>query len=77
MSEQAISYVRDRGVPGDSPYEDKFAGLIRATRDARRDKIGTIVVAAPWVLGDDYGEVLESLGRLAIANLKLAIVKPD
>jgi hypothetical protein len=33
------------------------------------------MVAAPWVLGDDYDELIENLSRLADAGLMLAIAK--
>lgn len=57
-------------------YERKFATFIALCAKAKADHVDVVVVAAPWVIGDDYEEVMESLSRLAEANLALAIAKP-
>jgi dihydrodipicolinate synthase/N-acetylneuraminate lyase len=54
-------------------YEQKFADFIQMCADAKRNDIGVIVVSHPRVLGDNYGEVIESLSRLAEAGLALQI----
>lgn len=54
-------------------YEAKFADFIRMCRETRRN--GVVVIASPWVIGDTYAEVSESLKRLTEAGLRLAIVK--
>jgi hypothetical protein len=33
----------------------------------------TVAVAYPWVIGDNYAEIIESLSRLADAGLTLTI----
>ncbi len=54
-------------------YEEKFADFIKMCREAKASGLEEVIVAAPWVLGDNYAEVIESLGRLADADLRLAI----
>jgi hypothetical protein len=56
-------------------YEDKFAGFIRACAKAKSEGVAYVLVAAPWVLGDTYDEVMESLSRLANAGLALHVAE--
>lgn len=58
-------------------YVEKFKEFIEMCEDVKRDGIDSVVVAAPWVIGDDYLEMSESLNRLAGAGLALHIVKPN
>jgi len=55
-------------------YEEKFANLIQFL-DAHKgkDEPDFLVVAHPAVLGDDYEELVESLGRIAEAGIALRI----
>jgi hypothetical protein len=57
------------------PYEQKFAGLIKLCQKAKTDKIEHIIVTWPWVLGDNYEELIESLSRLAEAGLTIHIIE--
>jgi DNA invertase Pin-like site-specific DNA recombinase len=57
-----------------SNYDVKFADFLRLCADAKKGKLDVVVVHSPDVLGDDYGELVESLNRLADANLSLRIV---
>ena len=57
-----------------SGYEKKFADFIRLCSEAKAQGLTQVVVAFPWVLGDTYEEVIESLSRLADAWLLLHIV---
>ena len=50
-------------------YEKKYADFIRLCAEAKARKAHHIVVAAPWVLGNNYVEIIESLSRLADAGL--------
>lgn len=59
-----------RTPPG---YETKFADFIKLCADTKAKGIREVVVAYPWVLGDDYEELIESLSRLADAGLSLHI----
>lgn len=59
-------------MPAD--YENMFADFIRLCEDAKRNGVETVIVAAPWVIGDTYDEVIESLSRLAESGLALRIV---
>jgi len=54
-------------------YESKFADFIRLCSETKADNGGRVVIAEPWVLGDTYDEIIESLSRLAEAGLSLHI----
>lgn len=54
-------------------YEKKFADFIRLCAEAKANGINEVVVAYPWVLGDNYEEIIESLSRLTDAGLTLRI----
>jgi hypothetical protein len=58
-------------------YEKKFAGLLAAIAEAKSKGAECLVVALPEALGDDYGELIESLNRIAAADLALHIVPPE
>lgn len=71
---KGIAYTRDPSTRGKLlPYEEKFAALIKAIAE-HRDQNFTIIISEPWVIGDSYGEMVESLSRLADASLTLAVV---
>ena len=57
-----------------SIYEKKFADFIRLCLEAKANGASQVTVAYPWVIGDNYEEVIESLSRLADAGLCLHIV---
>ncbi len=54
-------------------YEQKFADFINLCGDTKARGLTEIVVAYPWVLGDNYEELIESLSRVADAGLSLHI----
>jgi len=54
-------------------YEKKFADFIQLCEEAKAKGISKVVIQYPWVIGDTYEEVIESLGRLADAGLDLHI----
>ena len=54
-------------------YQKKFAGFIRACEKAKAEAIPHLLIADPRALGDTYEEVIESLWRLADAQLALII----
>ena len=56
-----------------SDYEKKFAGFIRLCTEAKANGVSQVMIAYPWVIGDNYEEVMESLSRLADAGLSLNI----
>jgi hypothetical protein len=60
-----------RTIPPD--YESKYAEFIRLCAIAKAENIGHVIVAEPWVLGDTYDEIIESLTRLAEAGLALHV----
>ena len=57
-----------------SGYEKKFADFIRLCAEAKANGATEVAVAYPWVLGDNYVELVESLSRLADAGLRLHVV---
>ena len=57
-------------------YERKFADFIATCAKAKAENVDVIFVAYPRVIGDNYEEVMESLSRLAVAELTLSIAKP-
>jgi len=54
-------------------YDQKFADFIKLCTQAKADGNEGVLIAQPWVLGDNYDEVMESLSRLANAGLTLHI----
>jgi hypothetical protein len=56
-----------------SGYEKKFADFIRLCSEVKATGATQVTVAFPWVLGDTYEEVIESLARVADAGLLLQI----
>jgi hypothetical protein len=56
-------------------YEEKFEKFIKLIAKGKADGISEMVVSTPWVIGDTYAEVIESLGRLADAGLALRCVR--
>ena len=54
-------------------YERKFANFIKLCARAKETGAKHVVIAEPWVIGDDYDEVMESLSRLSEAGLALHI----
>lgn len=55
-------------------YEDKFAGLLRAIAEAKTQGADTIMIHRPETLGNTYTELIESLNRIAVAELRLMIL---
>ena len=61
---------RSNTPPG---YEKKFADFIKLVADCKARGTKEIVIGYPWVLGDTYDELIESLARLADAGLSLHV----
>ncbi len=60
-----------------SSYETKFQSFIQMCSKAKASGVDTVVIHHPEVLGDNYTEIVESLNRLAAADLSLKILPPD
>ena len=58
-------------------YEKKFEYFIRMCTQAKDQGVDTVLIHHPEVLGDSYQEVIESLNRLSVAELKLLILPPS
>lgn len=54
-------------------YEKKFADFIRLCSEAKANGVSQVMIPYPWVIGDTYEEMIESLSRLADAGLSLHI----
>lgn len=59
------------------PYNQNFSALIQLCNNAKADGVVSVVVVCPWVIGDSYAEVIESLSRIAEAGLALLVVERD
>jgi len=75
-SEKATAYKRAPETRGENaPYDQKFSNLIKLCEKAKAKGIRNIIVTWPWVIGDTYEEVIESLSRISYAGLILHIVE--
>jgi len=54
-------------------YVKKFSDFIEMCEKAKQDNIPQVIINHPSVLGDTYEEVIESLSRLADAELSMYI----
>jgi hypothetical protein len=73
---RAATYTRDPSTRGNNAaYEQKFANLIKLCEEAKKEGVQNLLVTWPWVLGDTYDEMIESLSRIADAGLALQIVE--
>jgi hypothetical protein len=59
------------------PYDVKFEQFLKLCAQAKAQGALSVLIHHPEVLGDTYGELLESLNRLAQAELALRIVPPS
>lgn len=71
---KVISYTRDREANKGAPYFTRFAGFIKGIAEAKTFGCDTIVIAEPWVIGDTYEEIIQSLSHLAGTGVGLQIV---
>ena len=60
-----------------STYEKKFSSFLRRIREAKKNGVTLFVIAQPEELGETYEQVIESLNRLAEADLNLAILPQE
>ncbi len=75
-NKRAVTYKlapETRGI--NAPYDKKFAGMRKCCETAKDQGIENVIVSWPWVLGDTYEELVESLSRIADARLVLHIVE--
>ena len=70
--QKVLLYTRDREANKNAPYATKFENFIKAIAEATGSAL--ILVAEPWVIGDTYEEVTESLSHLAGTDIGLQIV---
>ena len=60
-----------------STYEKKYESLLRRIREAKKNGVTLFVIGQPEELGKTYEEMVESLNRLAEADLNLAILPKE
>jgi hypothetical protein len=71
---KAMPFVRERDVlTKDAPYATKFADFITKVAQAKATGCDCILIAEPWVIGDTYDEIIESLSHLAGTEIFLSI----
>ena len=58
-------------------YEKKYDSFLRRIREAKKNGVTLFVIAQPEELGKTYEEMVESLNRLAEADLNLAILPQE
>jgi len=73
---QRIRTDQERTMP-QTRYDDNFAGLLRAIAEAKAKGADTMMIQHPETLGDTSTELIESLNRIAAAELHLMILPPD
>lgn len=71
--EKATTFKRHWTMSTPPGYEQKLADFIKLCAYTKAKGIREIVVGYPWVLGDDYEELIESLSRLEDAGLSLHV----
>jgi hypothetical protein len=75
---QGVAYTRSSETRNtDAPYEKKFEGLIKAIAENKGGGMKFLIVSEPWVIGDTYDEIIESLARLAGTNFSLLIAQRE
>ena len=75
---KGISYSRSPETRNqDTPYELKFKGWIKSVAEAKATEAQFIIITYPWVIGDTYEEIIESLSRLAGSGVALDIVEQN
>ena len=73
---KVVAYTRDPKTRNMvAPYESKFAEWIKMITQADAIGVDAIVIAEPWVIGDNYEEITESLSRLGGTSLVLEIAQ--
>ena len=72
--QKIVTYDRDRNANIGAPYATKFASFITAVTEARAFGVETILIAEPWIIGDTYEEITESLAHLSGTGIGLQIV---
>ena len=73
---KVVAYVRDPQTRDTvAPYETKFAERIKVVTEANATDVKAILIAEPWVIGDTYEEIVESLSLLGGTSLALHIVQ--
>jgi len=54
-------------------HRTKYKRLFEGLKEAKKKNVGFVIIAAPWVLGDNYVELVTNLNIVARAGLKLAV----
>ena len=74
-NQKAVAYVRAPETRGQNRvYDEKFSGFLQSIAEAKANGIENLVISSPWIIGDTYEEILESLSRLAGSGIALHVV---
>jgi hypothetical protein len=73
-NQKVFTYVRDRDANKGASYATKFATFIQAVGDAKATGCTTILIMEPWVIGESYEEITQSLAHLSGTGIGLQIV---
>ncbi len=57
--------------------KNKFKKFLQRLKEAKANSVTLIVIGEPQELGETYGEMVESLNRLAALDLNLAILPEE
>lgn len=73
---KVVAYTRDPQTRNlNAPYETKFAEWIKVVTEANATDVRSIIISEPWVIGDTYDEIVESLSRIGGTSLALHIAQ--
>jgi collagenase-like PrtC family protease len=56
-------------------HEFKYKNFLKMIANAKENKIREVVIVNPWVLGDNYEEVMLNISLIAEAGLSLVIME--
>ncbi len=74
MNQKMMPYTRKPETRGqNAPYVEKFGDFIQTIAKAIATGCQVIAIAEPWVIGDTYDEMVESLSHLAGTGLGLHV----
>jgi hypothetical protein len=74
-----LDFGRGKVIGGGPTYLNKFENFIGMCKELGSDDktADVVLVAAPWVLGDTFDEIRESLSRLSLAGIPVLCATPD
>ncbi len=68
---------RDKPTEISKAHRMKYKKFVQALAEAKKGNAGLLIIAAPWVLGDDYEELIANMNLVAKAEMRLCIGSLD